>query len=211
MEPDKIIFFQRPELRQPDMVAAFPGWPDAAQVTTGAVSYMIDKLPADKLAGIESDDYYDFAAVRPVVNIEEGIMQPLLMPLNNFYYWKNNGAERDLILFTGIEPQMKWHSYVEAIANMAGYYNVHRIYAIGGLFDRIPHTRETHISGIVNNVGLLDMLNTLLQENGQTRNYLKALENQYDLEGSSLNVDIEGADQIIKDIEEFLRNQRLDQ
>jgi len=293
MEPDKIIFNVHPVLRQPDLVAAFLGWPDAAQVATGSVSYLVDKLPAARLAEMKSDDYYDFATIRPTINIESGIMQPLSMPLNNFYYWINSGGARDLILFTGIEPQMKWHSYVEAIADLAGYYNVHRVYAVGGLYDRIPHTRETRISGLVNNTDLIEVLeassiepisyqgpssihglllsvcamrgipalsiwghvpfyiraesnpmvcfetikkisavlgidisladikksadslfailNRLLDENEQMRNFLKTLEEQYDLEGSSLGTEVEGADRIIKDIEEFLKNQRQDE
>jgi proteasome assembly chaperone (PAC2) family protein len=289
MEPEKIIFYEHPVLRQPDLVAAFLGWPDAAQVATGTVSYIIDKLPATRLAEIKSDEYYDFSTIRPTISIENGIMQPLGMPLNNFYYWHNKKGERDLILFTGIEPQMKWHSYVEAITNLAGYYNVHRIYAVGGLYDRIPHTRETCISGLVNNIDLIEVLeksdiepvsysgpssihglllgicadklipalsiwghvpfyiraesnpmvcfetikkisavldidinlteikksadtlfnilNRMLYENEQMRNFLQALEEQYDREGSNLGIEVEGAGQIIKDIEDFLRNQ----
>lgn len=293
MEPDGIRFFEHPVLRQPDLVAAFLGWPDAAQVSTGTVSYIIDHLPATKLAELKSDDYYDFATIRPSITIQHGVMQPLHMPLNSFYYWINPNGERDLILFTGIEPQMKWHTYTEAFANLAGYYNVHRLYSIGGLYDRIPHTRETRISGLVNNTDLLDVLesyqieptnyqgpssihglllsvfamrrihalslwghvpfyiraesnpmvcfemikkissilgldiglaeikkssdhlytilNRLLNENEQMRNFIKVLEDQYDEEGSNLGTEVEGADQIIRDIEEFLRNQRQDE
>ena len=67
MEPGRVIFYEQPTLRQPDLIAAFLGWPDAAQVSTGTVSYMIDHLPAVKLAEMKSDDYYDFATVRPTV------------------------------------------------------------------------------------------------------------------------------------------------
>lgn len=290
MEPEKIITYEHPLLRQPDLVAAFLGWPDAAQVATGTVSYIIDKLPATRLAEIESDDYYDFNTIRPTISIENGIMQPLRMPLNNFYYWHNRSSERDLILFTGIEPQMKWHAYVEAIANLASYYNVNRVYAVGGLYDRIPHTRETRISGLVNNNNLIEVLhnfdiepisysgpssihgllldicaekhipalsiwghvpfyiraesnpmvcfetikkismvlgvdidlaeikksadalfailNRMLYENEQMRNFLETMEEQYDRDGSEMSIEVEGAGQIIKDIEDFLRTQR---
>jgi len=290
MKSGNIIFSEWPTLRKPDMVAAYLGWPDAAQVATGAVSYLINKLHAPKFAEIKSDEYYDFATVRPSVNIASGLIQPLRMPVNGFYYWQNLTGERDLIIQTGIEPQFKWQSYVEAIADLAKYYSVHRIYAIGGLFDRIPHTRETHTSGLTNDQTLLvelekanieasnyqgpssihglllnvcaenripalsiwghvpfyiraesnpmvcleivkkiielleievdidelrkaadnlfEMLNKLISANQQMSVFLKALEEQYDLEGSAPNTELEGADQIIKDIEDFLRNQR---
>ena len=290
MKSGNIIFSEWPTLRKPDMVAAYLGWPDAAQVATGAVSYLINKLHATKFAEIKSDEYYDFATVRPSVNIASGLIQPLRMPVNGFYYWQNLTGERDLIIQTGIEPQFKWQSYVEAIADLAKYYSVHRIYAIGGLFDRIPHTRETHTSGLTNDQTLLvelekanieasnyqgpssihglllnvcaengipalsiwghvpfyiraesnpmvcleivkkitellqigadlgelkkaadnlfEMLNKLISANQQMSVFLKALEEQYDLEGSAPNTELEGTDQVIKDIEDFLRNQR---
>jgi hypothetical protein len=55
---------------------------------------------------------------------------------------------------------------------------------------------------------LAETLNKLIGENEQMRNFLKALEEQYDHEGSAPNTEVEGAGQIIKDIEDFLRNQR---
>jgi proteasome assembly chaperone (PAC2) family protein len=290
MKSGNIVFSDWPTLREPDMVAAYLGWPDAAQVATGAISYLINKLPAVKFAEMKSDAYYDFATVRPSVTIESGVIRPLRMPTNGFYYWRNSAGERDIIIQTGIEPQLRWQSYIEAVADVAGYYHVNRLYAIGGLYDRIPHTRETHISGLVSEESLLpelekagiepmsyqgptsihglllnvcaerripalsvwghvpfyiraesnpmvcleiekkiiellginvdleelktasdnlaEMLKRLIGENEQMRNFLKALEEQYDLEGSAPNAEVEGAGQIIKDIEDFLRNQR---
>lgn len=290
METGNLVFADWPTLRQPDLLAAYLGWPDAAQVATGAISYFITKLPAVKFAEMKSDEYYDFATIRPTISIKQGLIGPLRLPTNGFYYWRNPHGERDLIIQTGIEPQLKWQSYVEAVADIAGYYKVHRIYAVGGLYDRVPHTRETHISGLVSDAGLLSdlekariepssyqgpssihglllnvcaernipafsiwghvpfyiraesnpivcleivkkitemlsisvdfselnkaasylfqMLDRLVSENEQMRVFLQSLEEQYDLEGGSPYAEVEGADQIIKDIEDFLRKQR---
>jgi proteasome assembly chaperone (PAC2) family protein len=292
MEPGKVTFYEQPVLRQPDLVAAFIGWPDAAQVSTGAISYLVKKLPARNLAEIKSDEYYDFGTIRPTVTIENGVMEPIRMPMNSVYYWQNKSGERDLIIISGIEPQMKWQSFVEVIADLAGYYNVHRVYAVGGLYDRIPHSRETRISGLVNDTALVEIieqagvepvnyqgpssihglllslcatrripaislwghvpfyiraesnpmvclkiltimaaflgididlnelkksadslhtiLNKLLAENDQMRNFLQSLEEQYDIDGSGQGMEPEGSAQIIKDIEDFLSNQRQD-
>ncbi|MDD5398089.1 MAG: PAC2 family protein [Dehalococcoidia bacterium] len=290
MEPSNIVFLEQPSLRQPDLVAAFVGWPDAAQVSTGTVSYMIKKLPAVKFAEMKSDDYYDFDKIRPSINVENGMLWPILMPANSLYYWHNPVGPRDLIIFSGIEPQMRWQSYAEVIADMAGYYNAHRVYAVGGLYDRIPHTRETRISGLVNDQVMIELLeqagiepisytgpssihgpllsvcamrripavsiwghvpfyiraesnpmvcfetvkkiitllaldldlgdlkrsadslcgilDRLISENEQMRIFLRSLEEQYDLDGNATGVEPEGSEQIIKDIEDFLRDQR---
>jgi len=290
MRSGNIIFSEWPNLRQPDLVAAYLGWPDAAQVATGAVSYLINKLAAVKFAEMRSDEYYDFSTVRPSIAIESGLIRPLRLPLNGFYYWRNPSSDHDLIIQTGIEPQLRWQSYVESVVDLAGYYHVNKVYGIGGLYDRVPHTREIHLSGLVNDPALIPdlekagiepisyqgpssihglllnvcaergikalsiwghvpfyiraesnpmvclevtskvaavlgigvdlseltaaadnlskTLDRLIDGNEQMRNFLKALEEQYDLEGSAPNTEVEGAGQIIKDIEDFLRNQR---
>jgi proteasome assembly chaperone (PAC2) family protein len=158
MEPGKVTFYERPSLRKPDLVTAFLGWPDAAQVATGAASYLVNTLPARKFAEMKSDDYYDFSTVRPTINIESGLIQPVRLPENGFYYWLNTAGDRDLIIMTGIEPQLNWQAYVDVIADMAAYCDANRTYAIGGLFDRIPHTREIRMSGLVNDPSLLQIL-----------------------------------------------------
>jgi proteasome assembly chaperone (PAC2) family protein len=158
MDPGKVVYYERPALRNPDLVAAFLGWPDAAQVATGAASYLVNQLQARKFAEMKSDDYYDFSTVRPTVTIENGYIQPVRLPENGFYYWLNKTGVRDIIIVTGIEPQLKWHSYVDVIVDVAIQYNVNRVYAIGGLFDRIPHTRETRMSGLVSDPTLINTL-----------------------------------------------------
>jgi hypothetical protein len=50
----------------------------------------------------------------------------------------------------------------------------------------------------------------MLTENEQMNDFLKSLETQYDLEGSSFGTEVEGDDQIIKDIEYFLKRKRQD-
>jgi len=251
---------------------------------------MIKKLTAAKFAEMKSDDYYDFDKIRPSINVENGMLWPVLMPTNSLYYWQNPEGPRDLIIFSGIEPQMRWQSYAEVIADMAGYYNAHRVYAVGGLYDRIPHTRETRVSGLVNDRNMIELLERagiepisytgpssihgpllsvcamrripavsvwghvpfyiraesnpivcleiakkisalldigfdlgdlkrssdslrgilarLISENEQMRVFLRSLEEQYDLDGNATGVEPEGAEQIIKEIEDFLRHQR---
>ncbi|MBN1375498.1 MAG: PAC2 family protein [Dehalococcoidia bacterium] len=293
MESGKIVFYEWPGLRQPDMIVACTGWPDAAQVATGAVSYLLTKLHAVKFADMNSDEFYDFASIRPNVNIQGGIIGQMHLPMNSFYYYRNQESEHDLIIQMGIEPQLKWQSYVESVVDVAKAYSVRRLYAFGGLYDRIPHTRKTTISGLTNDQALLtdmeradieasnyhgpgsihglllnicsekripalsiwghvpfyiraesnpivcleiakkislllnididfselnkasiylfEMLNKLISENEQMRNFLNSLEDQYDLEGGPSDIEVEGTDQIIKDIEDFLKNQRYNE
>jgi len=51
-----------------------------------------------------------------------------------------------LILFLGTEPNLNWEEYAEAILGVAEEFAVVRIYLLGGVLDKTPHTREPGVS-----------------------------------------------------------------
>lgn len=55
---------------------------------------------------------------------------------------------------------------------------------------------------------LQKMLSRLLADSHDLRHYIQKLEEQYELEGTAPIEPLEGADRIIKEVEDFLRNQR---
>ena len=155
---NNLSFPKLPELSQPDMLIALGGWSDAAKVATGTVLYLARSLDAIGFAQIEGDQFYDFSSARPEVTIEAGLIKLIQLPTNSLLYWKNSEADHDLVLFHGIEPQYHWQKFIDSIIDLAVSLKVRRIYALGGLYDNIPHTMETRISGVVNNQDLLDVL-----------------------------------------------------
>ncbi len=150
MESRTLVFLERPILNQPDMVVALAGWADAAQVATGTVAYLVRKLEANRFAEVNPDEFYNFPELRPTVTIENGVMASLRMPRANFFYWKSGLGGHDLILVHGVEPHHYWQRFSDLILDIADTMGVRRIYTLGGLYDRIPHTLPTRISGVVN-------------------------------------------------------------
>jgi proteasome assembly chaperone (PAC2) family protein len=55
---------------------------------------------------------------------------------------------------------------------------------------------------------LQQMLSRLLAENHELRQYVKKLEEQYDLEGTAPAELLEDANRIVKEVEDFLRSER---
>ncbi|GAI29928.1 unnamed protein product, partial [marine sediment metagenome] len=51
-----------------------------------------------------------------------------------------------MILFLGTEPNLNWEEYAEAILGVAEEFAVVTIYLLGGVLDKIPHTREPDVS-----------------------------------------------------------------
>jgi len=151
---DYLTFTENPDLRQPYLVAAFAGWPDAAEVATRSVACLIQKLGAKRFATMSPEEFYDFTARRPAVNVKDGAVARLKMPSNDFYYWSSPTGGNDVVLLMGTEPQLKWATFSNTIVQLAIKLGTRRFYALGGVYDNVPHTRKPRMTGIVNAVSL---------------------------------------------------------
>ncbi|MEW6034707.1 MAG: PAC2 family protein [Chloroflexota bacterium] len=155
---DNLVLLETPELKRPCLIAAFAGWPDAAEVASRSVNYLRHKLEAKRFAELSPEEFFDFAQCRPMVVAEEGALRRLRPPSNDLYYWKNQAGEHDLILLQGTEPQLKWKTFADTLIRFAVQFGVVRILALGGLYDNVPHTRQPKVTGLVNAVALRGML-----------------------------------------------------
>jgi len=103
-----VIWRERPELRAPVMVCAFKGWNDAGEAATAALSYIRGSFDARDVAEIDPEEFYDFTAVRPTVNLTEGSVREIEWPENTFSVAPVPGADGDLVLLQGVEPSLRW-------------------------------------------------------------------------------------------------------
>ncbi len=145
------VVTEKPRLRHPYMVCGINGWVDGGEAATGTIQYLLRKLEARKFAEIPIDEFHIFqvpgqVSLRPHVRMEDGILKEHHFPQNQFFYWVNPNADNDLILFLGTEPNLNWEAYTDAILSIAEGFAVVRIYFLGGVLDRIPHTKEPNVS-----------------------------------------------------------------
>ena len=141
----------KPKLRQPYMVCGISGWVDGGKAATGSVEYLIRKLKARRFAQMPLARFHVFQvpgqlSLRPYIRIEDGLLKEHHFPDNQFFYWVNPNADNDLILFLGTEPNLNWGEYAEGILGIAKEFAVARIYFLGGVLDKVPHTREPGVS-----------------------------------------------------------------
>jgi proteasome assembly chaperone (PAC2) family protein len=146
-----LTFRAKPKLRRPSMVCGISGWVDGGQAATGTVQYLKGKLKAKRLAEIPIDRFHIFqvpgqVTMRPHIKLEDGLLKQHDFPKNLFFCWANPGGDRDVILFEGTEPNMNWPEYAAAILQLAEQFGVSRIYLLGGVLDKTPHTREPNVS-----------------------------------------------------------------
>ena len=147
----KPVITRKPNLRDPHMVCGISGWVDGGHSATGSVEYLQKRLKATRFAEIPLDRFHVYQvpgelSLRPQVKIENGILTGHSFPQSLFFYWTNPAAERDLILFSGTEPNLHWQEYADAILDIVKEFAVSRIYLLGGVLDRNPHTREPNVS-----------------------------------------------------------------
>jgi proteasome assembly chaperone (PAC2) family protein len=143
MEP--LEYVSEPMLEDPILLAGFGGWPNAGEVATATINYLVERLGASKLASLVSDNFHLFSLNRPLVTIANGHLKSLDLPRSDFHFWVNPQGP-DLILFRGPEPQIHWHQYVEIFLQICRRFQVKALYTLGGLHDDVLHYEE-RISG----------------------------------------------------------------
>ncbi len=142
-----LTYQSRPALRRPFLLAAFEGWSDAGDAATIAVSYLRDQWEAQPLASLEHEDFFDFQAHRPLVRMNEEGIREIIWPSIEFTYAQVPGAERDVVLLSGIEPSMRWPTFTKLILDVAHTTGVDLVVGFGALLAGRPHTRPVRITG----------------------------------------------------------------
>ncbi|MEM0381753.1 MAG: PAC2 family protein [Nitrososphaerota archaeon] len=133
-----------PEMKNPAIIIGFAGWPDAGGVSSLSVAYLKDSLNASHIGYIEMSEFIDHTQHRPIVVIEDGFLKSIGMPAFEVYWGLT--ARRDVILIRGYEPVSGWDKLVKALFELVEKFGVESLVSIGGLLDRVPHTRPVRLS-----------------------------------------------------------------
>jgi proteasome assembly chaperone (PAC2) family protein len=147
------------ELRRPVLIAAFRGWNDAGDAASFAASHLARVWSAKKCASIDSEDFYDFQAVRPQVHLEDGLTRRITWPENDFWAAELSGLDRDAVVLVGTEPNLRWRAFSQLIVEAAEAYSVDLVLTFGALLADVPHSRPVHISGTAADEKLVERLN----------------------------------------------------
>jgi proteasome assembly chaperone (PAC2) family protein len=136
-----------PRLNDPVAVVAFEGWNDAGDAATGAVEHLELIWDAKPLAALDPEDYYDFQVNRPTVSLVGGISRRVEWPTTRISAARPPGAERDVVLVRGIEPNMRWRGFCDELIELCQELQVQTVVLLGALLADTPHTRPTPVSG----------------------------------------------------------------
>jgi proteasome assembly chaperone (PAC2) family protein len=157
-KPYKI--FARPKLKDPVLLAA---WPGIGNVSMIIANYLLDKLPFKDLAEVDADRFFD-----PIgVLARDNVVEAPHFPESRFYYWKNRKGQHDLILFIGDDqPAAKVYELAACVLDIGAIFNVERIYTCAASPTRIHFTEQPRTWAVATSKGLVGELgkNSLLRK-----------------------------------------------
>lgn len=137
----------RPVLNEPTLIMGFEGWPNAGEISTGTIDYLLENLNnIEAFAYFKSNLYFDHIENRPVTDIRDGKVMELAEMSPAFSFWKNPDKKRDLILFSSPEPKRNWELFAEDVLKLAEIFGCRMIITLGGTYDYVPHWVEPQVS-----------------------------------------------------------------
>lgn len=131
----------------PVLIAAFEGWNDAAEASSGAVKHLVDQWDAELVAEVDPEDFYDFQVTRPIVHLVDGETREIVWPTSKLFYAKPGGRSHPVLLLQGIEPNMRWRTFCNDILDTAVALGVTKVLTLGALLADTPHTRPIPVTG----------------------------------------------------------------
>src|SRR5204862_4043621 len=147
-----------PQLRSPTLVCAFAGWNDAASAATAALEAVAASLDSEVVARIDPEEFYDSQVNRPTIRLVEGETRHIDWPANTLLSVRVPTAERDLVLLSGVEPNVRWRTFAEAIVGAAERLGVQMVVSLGALMADVAHTRAVPITGLASDPELVEQL-----------------------------------------------------
>ncbi|NQV06808.1 PAC2 family protein [bacterium] len=150
---DPVHRFDRPTLKSPRAVLAFEGWSDACEAASGAAAYLTGDT--NPFALIDSEEFFDFQARRPTIEIVAGGTRRLVWPFTRFFA-VDTGGTYDLITVMGEEPNLRWKTYTRHVTQVLADNDVDLVVTLGAFIGQVTHAAPVPIFGVATDPRMLD-------------------------------------------------------
>ncbi|MBI3991965.1 MAG: PAC2 family protein [Candidatus Lambdaproteobacteria bacterium] len=153
-DSDFVHFDHSPRLQDPILIAAFEGWNDGGTAATSSVRHMIKAFSAERFARIDPEEFYVFSENRPHVKFDAGNRREIVWQKNEFFHASLPGTGRDVVLFLGSEPNLRWRTFCANFVAVAKQLDVQCIVTLGAFLADVLYTLPVQLSGLSNQEGL---------------------------------------------------------
>jgi hypothetical protein len=155
------------DLVEPTLIAAFDSWIDSGGASTAAAAQLVEaggrkdarigsrsgKTRSPVVATFDGDLLFDYRSRRPTLEIVDGKLAELTWP--ELTIRRASLGERDLLIFTGAEPDFRWREFADATVELVRQLGVAQWISLGAIPAAVPHTRPVPIMGTESEPGLL--------------------------------------------------------
>ena len=135
-----------PQLRSPIMILAFSGWNDAGEAASAALEHLASIWPVQAIGEFDTEEFYDYQNNRPIVSVDESLNRSLTWPTTTVRGVSLPNYDRDLILVSGVEPSLKWRSFVGQLLDLGEDLDISMVVCLGSLLADVPHTRPIPVT-----------------------------------------------------------------
>jgi len=137
----------QPSVHSPVVIAAFEGWNDAGDAASTAARYLVERWELDLVADVDPEEFYDFTSTRPDVRLDDDGFREIVWPATEIHAGSIAGADQDVVVILGTEPQLRWRTYCDALTQIAIDHGARLCLTLGALLAEVPHTRPTPVVG----------------------------------------------------------------
>ena len=138
-----------PELERPVLIAGFTGWNDAAEASSLAVGTLKEAWAAQRFGHFDAEEFFDFQTTRPQITLNDGVTRTIEWPENTLSATapavealRGRGA----VLLSGPEPNFRWRSFCDTVAETARDLGAEMVVTMGALLADVPHSRPVSVS-----------------------------------------------------------------
>lgn len=155
-----IPFELRPigQLDRPIFVMAYKGLFDMGEAATGAVDWLSMVHESQPAASIDPETLFDFQQTRPKVRVGVNGSREIVWPSNNVVWATTKAGDRDLVLLSGVEPNLRWRSFSETICELVKATGTELVVTLGSTLGTVPHTRALPLTASTDNPELASRL-----------------------------------------------------
>ena len=137
-------FVQDPELESPVVIVVLDGWIDAGLGAATALETIVGARPAELVATFDADNLLDHRARRPTMHLVDGLQTGLSWPTIELRA-TTDGADHDVLLLMGAEPDHAWRAFSESVVTLTMALGARLIVGLGAYPAPVPHTRLTRV------------------------------------------------------------------
>jgi len=143
-----------PELDQPVLVHALPGFVDAGSGVRLVTEHLLETLPSTVVARFDHDILIDYRGARPALVFAEDHYQDYAAPEIVLHAVEDADGTRFLLL-AGREPDFQWERFGAAVIDLVRRLEVRVTIGLLAIPMTIPHTRPMSVTGHGSKPGLV--------------------------------------------------------